>query len=85
MVFFADVSIFARPPFKTRRSHLNDINFFFSLAIFWLLFGTLKGPNGFLAFLGPRLGPKKLEINMGNPPKILRKAPYQLALFWPNF
>jgi len=28
MLFFADVSIFARPPFKTRRSHLNDINFF---------------------------------------------------------
>jgi len=35
---------------------------FFSLADFWLLFGTLKGPNGFLAFLVPRLGPKKLEI-----------------------
>jgi len=28
MLFFADVSIFARPPFKTRRSHLNGINFF---------------------------------------------------------
>ena len=28
MLFFADVSIFARPPFKTRRSHLNDKNFF---------------------------------------------------------
>jgi len=27
MLFFADVSIFARPPFKTRGSHLNDINF----------------------------------------------------------
>jgi len=46
MLFFADVSIFARPPFKTYRSHLNDIQFF-SLAVFWLLFGTLKGPNGF--------------------------------------
>jgi len=32
---------------------------FFSLAVFWLHFGTLKGPNGFLAFLVPRLGPKK--------------------------
>jgi len=29
LLFFADVSIFARPPFKTRRSHLNDIDFFF--------------------------------------------------------
>jgi len=28
MLFFADVIIFARPPFETRRSHLNDINFF---------------------------------------------------------
>jgi len=37
MLFFANVSIFARPLFKTRRSHLNDINFFFGLAVFWLL------------------------------------------------
>jgi len=63
MLFFADVSIFARPPFKTRKGHLNDTNFFLSLAVFWLHFGTLKGPNGFLAFLVPRLGPKKLKIN----------------------
>ena len=84
MLFFADISIFARPPFKTRRSHLNDIKFFLSLAVFWLLFGTLKGPNGFLAFLVPRLGPKKLKINLGNPPIVLRKVPYQLAVFWPN-
>jgi len=40
---------------------------------------------GFLAFLVPRLGPKNLKINLGNPPKVLRKAPYQLAVFWPNF
>ena len=60
MLFFGDVSIFARPPFKTQ-SHLNDINFF-SLAVFWLHFGTLKGPNGFLAFLVPRLGPKNIKI-----------------------
>jgi len=25
MLFFADVSIFDRPPYKTRRSHWNDI------------------------------------------------------------
>ena len=62
MLFFADVSIFARPPFKTRRSHLMTY-FFLSLAVFWLLFGTLKDPSGFLAFLIPRLGPKKLKIN----------------------
>jgi len=28
MLFFADVSIFAQPPFKTRRRHLNGINIF---------------------------------------------------------
>ena len=28
MFIFADVSIFSRPPFKTRKSHLNDIKFF---------------------------------------------------------
>jgi len=59
--------------------------FFLSLAVFWLLFGTLKGPNGFLTFLVPRLGPKKLKLNLGNPQKVLRKNPYQLAVFWPNF
>jgi len=83
MLFFADVSIFARPPFKTCRSHLND-KFFLSLAVFWLHFGTLKGPNGFLAFLDPKLRPKYITINWGNPPKVLRKAPCQLAVFWPN-
>jgi len=55
-----------------------------SLAVFWFLLGTLKGPNGFLAFLVTRLGPKNIEINWGNPQKELRKAPYQLAVFWPN-
>jgi len=30
MLFFADVSIFVRPPFKTRRSHLNDIQYHFT-------------------------------------------------------
>ena len=85
MSFFADVSIFALPPCKTRRSHLNDIQFFLSLAVFWLLFGTLKGPNGFLAFLVSRLGLKKPKISLRNPPKVLRKAPYQFAVFCPNF
>jgi len=28
MLFFGDVSIFAQPPFKARKSHLNDMNFF---------------------------------------------------------
>ena len=36
---------------------------FLGLAVFWLHFGTLKGPIGFLAFLVPRLGPKHNKIN----------------------
>jgi len=39
MLFFADISIFARPPFKTRRNHLNDINFF----LVQLFFGYISG------------------------------------------
>ena len=37
--------------------------FFFSLAVFWLHFETLKGLNRFLAFLVPRLEPKNIKIN----------------------
>ena len=73
MLFFADVSIFVRPPFKTRRSHLNDTKFFLSLAVFWLLFRTLKGPNGFLAFPVPRLGPKNLKLIREIPHKYWEK------------
>jgi len=61
MLFFADVSIFARPPFKTHRSHINDTNFFFSLAVFWLHFRTLKSLNRFSAFLVPRLRQKTVN------------------------
>jgi len=84
MSFSADVSILGRPPFETCRSHLNDIHFFYSLAVFWLHFKNLEGPNGFLAFLVPRIRPKNIKINLGNPPKIMGKSPYQLAVFWPN-
>ena len=54
---------------------------FFSLTVFWLLFGTLKGPNGFLAFLVPRLGPK----NFGKSPKSIEKSPLPISCFWLNF
>ena len=36
---------------------------FFSSAVLGLHIGTLKGPNGFLAFLPPRLGLKNNKIN----------------------
>jgi len=80
MLFFADVSIFARPPFKTRRSHLNGINFFFSLAVFWLLFGTLKGLNRFLAFLVPRLRQKNSKL-IWEIPKRIEKNPLPISCF----
>jgi len=35
---------------------------FFSSAVLGLHIGTLKGPNGFLAFLVPRSGPKNIKI-----------------------
>jgi len=44
-----------------------------SLAVFWLLFGTLKGPNGFLAFLVPRLGPKFFKLIWEIPQKYWEK------------
>jgi len=42
MLFFADVSIFAQPPFKTRRSHLNDNNFF-EVSCFLVTFRDFEG------------------------------------------
>jgi len=59
MLFFADISIFARPPFKTHRSHLNDSKFFFSLAVFWLHFGTLKGSDWVFSIPGSKIRAKK--------------------------
>jgi len=80
MLYFADVSIFARPPFKTHRSHLKETQFFLSLAVFWLLFGTFKGPNGFLAFLVSRLRPKKTFKLIWEIPKSIEKCPLPISL-----
>jgi len=79
-----DIHNFAMPSLRPAEA-IQMTYIFFSLAVFWLHFGTLKGPNGFLAFLVPRLRPKTLKINWGNPQKVLRKTPYQLAVFWPKF
>jgi len=79
MLCFPDVSIFALRPFMTRRSHLYDIHFF-SLAVFWLLFGTLKGSNRFLPFLVPRLGPKNLKL-IWEIPKSIEKSPLPIRCF----
>jgi len=47
MLFFAEISIFARPPLKTRRRHLHDRKFFFSLAVFGYYSGLWRVRTGF--------------------------------------
>jgi len=84
MLFFADVSIFARPPFKTCRSHLND-TIFFQFSCFLVTIRDFEGSKRVFSVPGSKNRAKILKINLGNPPKVLRKAPYQLAVFWPNF
>ena len=62
LLFFADVSIFARPPFKTHRSHLNDI-YFFEFSCFLVTFRDFEGSERVFSVPGPRLGPKNIKIN----------------------
>ena len=58
MLFFADVSIFARPPFKTCRSHLNDINFF-EFSCFLVTFRDLEGSEWVFSIPGSKIRAKK--------------------------
>jgi len=58
MLFFADVRILARPPSKTRRSHLNDINFF-SLAVFLVTFRDFEGSEWDFSVPGSKIRAKK--------------------------
>jgi len=44
-----------------------------------------EGSEWVFSVPGSKIRAKKLKINLGNPPKVLRKAPYQLGVFWPNF
>ena len=57
MLFFADVSIFAWPPFKTCRSHLNN-KFFFSI-LTPRLAESVEGLNSSLALAAGNLWLKK--------------------------
>ena len=58
MLFFADVIIFARPPFKTRRSHLNDINFFW-VQLFFGYFRDFEGSKWVFSLPGSKIRAKK--------------------------
>jgi len=82
-LFFAVISIFAQTPFKTRRSHLYDIKFFLEFGCFLVTTQDFEGSELVFGVPGSKIRAKK--INLGNPPKVLRKTPYQLAVFWPNF
>jgi len=81
MLFFADVSIFARPPFK---EPFQWHKFFFEFSCFLVTIRDFEGSKQVFNVPGSKIRPKKLKINLGNPPKVLRKAPYQLAVFWPQ-
>jgi len=59
MLFFADISIFAWPSFKTRRSHLNDINIIFEFSFFLLKFRDFEGSEWVFSFPGSNIRAKK--------------------------
>ena len=44
-----------------------------------------EGSEQVLSIPGSKIRAKKLKINLGNPPKVLRKARCQLAVFWTYF
>jgi len=56
--FFADVSIFAQPPFKTRRSRLNDIHFF-EFSCFLVTFRDIEGSERVFSVPGSKIRAKK--------------------------
>jgi len=58
MLLFADISIFARPPFKTRRSHLNDI-IFFLFSYFLVTFRDFEGSEWVFSVPGSKIKVKK--------------------------
>jgi len=58
MLFFADVSIFAWPPFKARRSHLNDIKFF-EFSSFLVIFRDFEGSEWVFSVPGSKIRAKK--------------------------
>jgi len=62
MLLFADVSIFARSPFKTHRSHLNDINFF-EFSCFWVTFRDFERSEWVFSVPGSKIRAKNIKIN----------------------
>jgi len=58
MLFFADISIFARPPFKTHRNHLNDIQFF-EFSCFWVTIRDFEESDRVFSVPGSKIRAKK--------------------------
>ena len=59
MLFFADVSIIARPPLKTRRSHLNEIKNFLSFSCFLVTIRGFEGSERVFSAPGSKTRTKK--------------------------
>jgi len=59
MLFFADVSIFARPSFRTGRSHLNDIKNFFAFSCFLVTIRGFEGSERVSSDPGSKIRAKK--------------------------
>jgi len=58
LLFFADVRIFARPPYETRRSHLNNI-IFFEFSCFLATFQDFEGSEWIFSVPGSKIRAKK--------------------------
>jgi len=58
---------------------------YFEFCCFLVTIRDFEGSERVFSIPGSKIRAKKLKINLRNPPKVLRKAPYQLAVFWPNF
>jgi len=56
-----------------------------SLAVFLVTFQNFERSEWVFSVSAAKIRAKKHKINLGNPPKVLRKATYQLPVFWPNF
>jgi len=58
-------------------------SFYFSC--FYATFRDFEGSEWVLSVPCSKIRVKTHENLLGKSPKVLRKAPYQLAVFWPNF
>jgi len=58
---------------------------FFEFSCFLVAIRDFEGSEWVFSNHGSKIRAKKLKINLGNPPKVFRQAPYQLAVFCLTF